>query len=144
MEKDCDEVHYFLVKSKDSYLMLKGTDDEFEVIHNLKKEKDHMFLIQDLPWFVSLSSELLPNGFDITERCGHDFRWHRLSSLLAFDREKKLVRRTIYLAFKDTKFRFYAWIMEEETLSQLIDMHVWDYWNFYSKKKDAFTLHTKS
>lgn len=143
MEMAYEELHYFLVKLKDSYLELKGTNAEFEVIHILEKKMDPMLPIQDLPWFVSLASELLPDSFDFNESCDHDFHFRCLSTLLAFDRDGKLVRRTIFPVFENTEFPFYAGSMEEETLSQLIDLHGWDYWNFYPKKGRIYTLHKK-
>lgn len=140
-EEGMERTHCFLTKLKERYLELKGSNDEFEVIHILKKEMDTMLPVQDLPWFVSLASELLPDSFDINGCYGDDD--HCQCTLLAFNRDGKLVRRTIFPAFENIDFPFYAGSLEEETLSQLINLFGWDYWTFYPRKGRIYTLHKK-
>lgn len=140
-KEDVESDHRFLTKLKERYLKLKGTNDEFEVIHILKKNMNTILPIQDLPWFVSLTSDLLPDSFDINGCYGDDD--HCQSTLLAFDQDGKLVRRTIFPVFENIDFPFYAGSLEEETLSQLIDLFGWDYWTFYPGKGRIYTLHKK-
>ena len=132
--------HGFLIMLKEAYLVLKGTNDEFEVIHILENEMKTMIPIQDLPWLVSLEKDLLPGGYDFHE-CYEDY--HVNSTFLAFDQEGQLVRRTIYPVLENLDFPFYAGSMEEETLSQLIMNFGWDYWTYYPNKGRIYTFHKK-
>ncbi|KAL6509825.1 hypothetical protein OROGR_022313 [Orobanche gracilis] len=132
----------FLMMLKERYLELKGTYEEFEMIHIFEREMDDdpIVPIGDLPWLVSRASELLPGGFDFY-CCFEDE--HIRSTFLAFDRDGKLVRRTIFPMINDREFPFYAGSLEEETLIQLINLFGWDYWEDYQKKGRIFTFHKK-
>lgn len=105
----------FLETLKDQYNQLKGTDDEFEVIHitALSAKTGH---VADLPWFVQLRGrdDYIFNlvGFSV--------------SLIAFDRNGRLVRKAAYPTFEDTKFPFYAGGLEKEALSQIVNLSGWD------------------
>lgn len=134
----CD--HLFLIKLKERYLELRGTDDEFEVIHILEEKEKGVLPMQDLPWLVSPASKLLPAGYDIF--CDY-YGYRRVSVLLAFNQYGNVVRKTICPVLEDTDFPFYLGSMMEEALSQLIDKLQWDYWNFYPKKGKIYTFHKK-
>lgn len=82
----------------------------------------------------------MPDSFDFYESCGYDYRYYNWSTLLAFDQDGKLVRGTIFPAFENADFPFYAGSMEEETLSQLIGLYGWNYWNFCTNEGRIYTL----
>lgn len=131
------------MKLKERYLELRGTNDEFEVIHILEKDKDTILPMQDLPWLVSHARHVLPGGYVFWEDSYYaDDYWY--SALIAFNEDGNVVRRTIYPVHEDTNFPFYSGSVEEETLSQLIDRFGWDYWNYYPNKGQIYTFHKKS
>lgn len=133
----------FLNKLKERYLDMKGTSDEFEVIYitNIKKEFPYNKPNKDVPsWFLSFASDLLPIDLslyccychlllvpaDFACWCGGGFgKWRRKSSMLAFDRDGRIVRKSINLSFEDTDFPFYAGSMEDEAFSELSNVFNW-------------------
>ncbi|XP_074324776.1 putative nucleoredoxin 1 [Apium graveolens] len=137
----------FLQMLRDKYLHMKGTDNEFEVIH-VVESADSVYLtefmlsipyrhkmvktepmaslhIGDLPWLVSLETKLLPAEFG-SYLCFKDEDMDH-PMLFAFDRDGKLVRKTIYPTVEDARFPFYAGNLEEEALTQLTTYFCWDY-----------------
>lgn len=134
-------LHVFLLKLKERYLESRGTDNEFEVIHILEEDKESVLPMQDLPWLVSRVSKLLPGGNDfLFKNFGYD---EHNSTLLAFNQDGNVVRKTMYPVFEDTDFPFYLGSMMEEAVSQLINMLQLDYWNVYPNKGRIYTLHKK-
>lgn len=59
----------FLNLLQESYLIMKGTSDEFEVIYitSSKNESSYHERIASMPWFVSPASGLLP--IDLSSYC---------------------------------------------------------------------------
>lgn len=103
---------------------MKSTDDEFEVIRitNLCSKMEH---VANLPWFV------LPLGQDYDSCVSILFdpllsRYRGCTSLIAFDRDGRVVRKTIVRTFDDKDFPFYAGDLEKEAMSQLDNVLVWD------------------
>ncbi|XP_074355030.1 putative nucleoredoxin 1 [Apium graveolens] len=133
----------FLNKLKERYLDMKGTSDEFEVIYitNIKKEFPFNKPNKDVPsWFLSFASDLLPIDLslyccychlllvpgDFACWCGGGFgKWRRKSSMLAFDHDGRIVRKSINLSFEDTDFPFSAGSMEDEAFSELRNVFLW-------------------
>lgn len=128
----------FLNLLKESYLIMKGMSDEFEVIYitSSKNESSYDERIASMPWFVSPASQLLP--IDLSSYCcychhlsGPSFlkcrcrEWRLRSSLLAFDRDGIVVRKSIDIAFEDHNFPFYAGSMEEEAFNELNYFYQW-------------------
>lgn len=137
-----ENVHLFLIKLKERYVELRGTDDEFEVIHILEEKEKGVLPTQDLPWLESPASKLLPGAYDVF--CVDDgIIYSHHSILLAFNQDGNVVRKTIYPVLEDTDFPFYLGSMMEEALSQLINKFEWDYWNVYPKKGRIYTFHKK-
>lgn len=105
----------FLETLKDQYIRMKGTSGEFEVIHitALSSKTEH---VANLPWFVQLR--------------GRDDNLFRLFdfyvSLIAFDRNGRLVRKAVYPTFEETDFPFYAGGLEKEALSQASNLFGWN------------------
>lgn len=135
---------------KEKYRNMKGTSAEFEVVYitNSKKESQYIEHIKDVPsWFVSPASELLPidlgvyccychllsipvvSAFWCGCWCGKFGEWRRRSSMLAFDQDGQVVRKSLELSFEDMDFPFYAGSMEEEAFSELRYLCSW--WNLY-------------
>ncbi|KAL8105125.1 hypothetical protein AgCh_029062 [Apium graveolens] len=109
---------------KEKYMNMKSTDDEFEVIRitNLCSKMEH---VANLPWFV------LPLGQDYDSCVSILFdpllsRYRGCTSLIAFDRDGRVVRKTIVRTFDDKDFPFYAGDLEKEAMSQLDNVLVWD------------------
>ncbi|XP_074364103.1 putative nucleoredoxin 1 [Apium graveolens] len=142
---DCTESHAnkFLKMLKERYLSMKGTDDAFEVIYitNCKSESLYNKNIKDVPsWFVSPASELLPVDLSLyccychmlsipdVGACGcSGYReWRPTSSMLAFDRDGQIVRKSIQLSFTDMDFPFHASNMEDEAYYELSYFYNWD------------------
>lgn len=134
-------LHIFLLKLKERYLQLRGTNDEFEVIHILEEKEKCVLPMQDLPWLVSCVSKLLPGSYDFFYK-SFDLDFFN-STLLAFNQNGNVVRKTMYPVLEDTDFPFYLGSMMEEALSQLIRRLRCDYWNVYPKKGRIYTLHKK-
>ncbi|KAL6583613.1 hypothetical protein OROMI_002902 [Orobanche minor] len=141
----CEWEASFLETLKERYIELKGTADEFEVIHIVEETFDNETNVCDvanLPWFVQ------PAGAAEGYECNL-FNFYKKydcynggCSLVAFDRDGRLVRRTIYPTVEDLNFPFHAGGLEEEALPQLIEAFEWDGWNshkseIYSYKKDS-------
>lgn len=116
---------------------MKGADDEFEVIYITSGENEAVYedIIFDVPWLFALESELLPVDLSLyccycqpeppygcgclPDWCGNN------SALLAFDRDGRLIRKSVSLNFDETDFPFYAADMEEEALLELNDRCNW-------------------
>lgn len=141
----------FLMTLKERYIHMKGTDDEFEVIHITKLCTDDEFggidirkllclkteHVANLPWFVLPLSqdydECLSILFDLS------FFQSCCPSLIAFDRDGRVVRKTVSPMFEDIDFPFYAGDLEKEALSQLLNAFSWNMFsNFpiYSYKQE--------
>lgn len=56
------------------------------------------------------------------------------SMLFAFNPDRKLVRKTIYLTVEDAKFPFSAGDLEEEAMTQLTTYFSWDYTEKFHEK----------
>lgn len=144
----------FLQMLRDKYLQMKGTDNEFEVIH-VVESSDSVYIaeymrcqpyrrgrgktepmvslhIGDLPWLVSLETKMLPAEFG-SYLCFKDECMDN-SMLFAFDRDGKLVRKTIYPTVEDARFPFYAGNLEEEALTPLTTYFSWDYSENFREK----------
>ncbi|KAL8149690.1 hypothetical protein AgCh_006635 [Apium graveolens] len=135
-----------LLKMKDLYLKMKGTDDEFEVIY----KKDSLSSIKpygdwippdynELPWSAhyydagySLPKELEQRIFDFN--CSSGRKGSRLCFLVAFERDGSLVRRTFHPTFNDVDFPFFAGGLKEEYLDQLDYYYGWLYWNYMEER----------
>ncbi|KAL8123450.1 hypothetical protein AgCh_011426 [Apium graveolens] len=141
----------FLNMLKGRYLNMKGTSAEFEVIYitNNRKESQYIEHMKDAPsWFVSPASELLPvdlslfccychllsvpvvSAFWCGCWCGEFGEWRRRSSMLAFDQDGQVVRKSLMVSFKDEEmdFPFYAGSMENEAFSEL--RHLCSWWMY--------------
>lgn len=132
---------------KEKYLQMKGTDEEFEVIHivdkndrgnpNLKTlrlmrsngfepESFASVHIGDFPWLlVSLGNNLLPASFGTYlyldgDVCDVFPLLENPCLILAFDQDGRLVRRTFYPTLEGTNFPFGD--IEQETLKQLNEL----------------------
>ncbi|KAL6538187.1 hypothetical protein OROGR_012175 [Orobanche gracilis] len=116
----------FLETLKERYMKLKGTADEFEVIHIVQEshhyetKKHH---IVNLPWFVQPAGEAKGyecKVFNFYKKYG---LYNGGCSIVAFDRDGRLVRRTIYPTVEDLNFPFYATGggLKEEASSQLVE-----------------------
>lgn len=159
-DADCWSIK-FLRMLKEKYLQVKGTDDEFEVIH-VVESTDSVFLdikkhyirrvqsktesfasihIGELPWLISDETKLLPSFGSCLYFEGYVHSYH--SSIFAFDLDGRLVRRSFYPTFEDTDFPFYAGDLEEETLSQLNECFEWNYWNYFEKKGRIYSYKNK-
>lgn len=123
------------------YLEKKDTRDEFEVIYitKCKKESRYNELIPFMTWFVSPESELSPVDLSLylcychlEERtCSH----RELSSILAFDRDGRVVRKSLAVSFSfdHINFPFYAGNMQMEVYSDLNLFYGWwelDYYHY--------------
>lgn len=119
----------------DSYRDMKGSCDEFEVIHIRDSSCDSEFDF-NLPWGVqyfgegySLSNELLSCVFGF-----YPYRSHKAfsgCSLLAFDQKGNLVRRKLCPTLEDMDSPFRAGCMEKETMEQLNNVYRWYLWDLY-------------
>lgn len=138
---------YFLKNLKQMYLDRKGTSDEFEVIYitNGKKQFPDDEHITDVPswfvpsWFVSLASELLPINLSLyccychllsvpavsACWCGSG-EWRRRSSILAFDQDGRVVRKSLLLTIITKRFPFYCGSMENEAFDELSILYNWE------------------
>ncbi|KAL6512427.1 hypothetical protein OROHE_020039 [Orobanche hederae] len=120
---------------KERYLKMRDTDGEFEVIyvlHGEEKSTTYSEHIADVPWLLSHTAELLP-GSDKSYCC---YAWlpgnvYKLCSVLAFDRDGRLVRKSLQPEFEDIDFPFNADGMEKEAFLQLNSFHDWDEWDRY-------------
>lgn len=117
----------------DSYLDVKGTEDEFEVIHIRDSSCDSEF---NLPWGVHYFSEgcSLANGLLSFVFGFYPYRSHKAvsgCSLLAFDQKGNLVRRKLCPTVEDMASPFRAGCMEKETLEQLNNVYRWYLWDHY-------------
>ncbi|KAL6541947.1 hypothetical protein OROGR_011433 [Orobanche gracilis] len=129
----------FMETLKERYMKLKGTADEFEVIHIVEETFDNETRerhLANLPWFVQSGAV---EGYECNL-----FNFYKKyigyaggCSLVAFDRDGRLVRRTIYPTVEDLNFPFHAGGLEKEALSQLIELFEWDGWNY--RKSDIFS-----
>lgn len=136
-----EKVVMFLCMLKESYNDRKGTTNEFEVIYitSGKKKSPYKKHVADVPWFFSLASELLPIDHSLyfcychlllapaftTHSCSECDRQHRASSMLAFDRDGKIFRKTLELDYYDSDFPFCDISMEEEALYELTCSYLW-------------------
>ncbi|XP_074342715.1 putative nucleoredoxin 1-2 [Apium graveolens] len=140
----------FLETLKERYVYMKGTNDEFEVIHitRLCSKTEH---VANLPWFVLPLSQDYDAWFVLPLSQDYDacvsilfdltlFPYHGCTSLIAFDQDGRVVRTTIVPTFEDIDFPFYAGDLEEEAVSQLGDVFEWDLSSFtgsiYSYKQE--------
>nr|XP_017254306.1 PREDICTED: probable nucleoredoxin 1 isoform X2 [Daucus carota subsp. sativus] len=126
---DCQcQIVGFLKMLKEKYLQMKGTDEEFEVIHIVDKNEGgnpNLFMrrngfktesfasvhIRDFPWLVSLKNNQLPASFGTYIYLDGDVRFlfpllENPCLILAFDQDARLVRRTFYPTLEDTNFPF--------------------------------------
>lgn len=112
------------------YLNTKNTSDEFEVIYitNSKHESPCIELIACMEWFVSIPSELLSIDRSLyccychlkpRPYCLHNRSCFGGSSILAFDQDGKVVRKSLEPSFDHFDFPFYAGSMQEEAFSGL-------------------------
>ncbi|XP_017248612.1 probable nucleoredoxin 1 isoform X2 [Daucus carota subsp. sativus] len=130
----------FLRLLKEMYLDMKDTDDEFEVIH-ISNSKNESCYVEDVPWLVSPATELLPADYRLY--CCF-CRWTQLhpdignclpgdchgnSSILAFDQDGRLVRKSISLTIEHRHFPFYGGSMEKEAFFDYNEY--FDYNEFY-------------
>ncbi|KAL8102377.1 putative nucleoredoxin 1 isoform X3 [Apium graveolens] len=134
-----------LLRLKDLYLKMKGTCDEFEVIYikdSSSTEKPDMYSFLpyyfNLPWLVhyyrkgySLPKELERSFFNLY-RCSDEGRSKR-SSLVAFDRDGRIVWKTYEPFFDETEFPFHAGDMEEEYMDDLNSRFHWYYYHWSEK-----------
>lgn len=104
----------FLKMLKESYLNMKGTCYEFEVIYVPCNDYPYIERVADRSWFVSPVSELVPGGSALLTYYGENYFGQDWSYLLAFDGDGKIVRRTIYPEFKHVEFPFYGGTLEDE------------------------------
>ncbi|KAL8093183.1 putative nucleoredoxin 1-2 [Apium graveolens] len=135
------KVANFLSMLRKRYFDMKGTSDEFEVIYIItsgKKESSYDMIIA-APWLVSIASELLPIDLSVhccychllsapsrsSCSCDKHGKWRRESSMLAFDQNGTVVRKSLELSFKATKFPFYVGSMEKEAFFELNEFFGW-------------------
>ncbi|KAL6538231.1 hypothetical protein OROGR_012219 [Orobanche gracilis] len=118
----------FVETLKERYMKLKGTGDEFEVIHIVQEsyhyETKKQHHIVNLPWFVQPAAGAANKGyeckvFNFYKKYGF---YNGGRSIVAFDRDGTIVRRTIYPTVEDLKFPFYAsgGGLKQEASSQLV------------------------
>ncbi|KAL6500809.1 hypothetical protein OROGR_027317 [Orobanche gracilis] len=127
-----------IYKLKERYHELMGTSDEFEVIDITSDSATYEY-VKDLPWdVVHLDHDYTdePNLF------GLPGTYTRIPSLFAFDRNGRMVRKTMFPTFEDTKFPFYSGSMDKEVLSQLTEVLEWDQFQYitgsiYTYKKNS-------
>ncbi|KAL8133797.1 putative nucleoredoxin 1 [Apium graveolens] len=117
---------------------MKGADDEFEVIYIISGKRKALYedMIFDLPWLFALESEVLPVDLRLyccycrpepPYGCGCRPDWcGNNSALLAFDRDGRLIRKSVNLYFDETDFPFYDADMEEEVLLELNNRNWWE------------------
>ncbi|KAL6561993.1 hypothetical protein OROGR_003000 [Orobanche gracilis] len=120
----------FLKMLKRMYLQTKSTYDEFEVIYICESKVEDASIndaVGDLPWLVSSASELLSDDYGFYSMYGV----MSMSLTLAFDRDGRLVRKTIYPLFDTMEFPFCTGNLEEEALAQLNTWFMWNYWDYY-------------
>ncbi|XP_074375790.1 putative nucleoredoxin 1 isoform X2 [Apium graveolens] len=147
MSKDSEDlVLYteFLTRLTERYIQNKGTDYEFEVIlisTSMTKSSFYKDLVGDMPWLVSSANELI---LDLSS----SYYWYGISTneliefffpILAFNPDGRVVRKTLYPKFEDVEFPFYAGGLEDEMLSQLITLSMWDYSRFFRYNGRIYT-----
>lgn len=120
------------------YLDMKNTSDEFEVIYITNSENESPYIQNNanMKWFVSMASELLPMDCS-SYRCYCHLEAPRpyslprrscrggYSSILAFDQDGKIVRKSLDLSIDYIDFPFYAGSMQEEAFSGLNYFYGW-------------------
>lgn len=137
-----DHTAHFLSILKANYPhveRMKGTDDYYEVIYITSSKEDALYegLVWDVPWLFALESWLLPVDLSLyccycqpeslhsVLRCSYPPGWcGSNSTLLAFDQDGRLVRKSVYLDFNPINCFDYA-DTEEDTLSELNNYHQW-------------------
>lgn len=116
----------FVETLKERYIHMKGTEDEFEVIHitKLSAKTEH---VANLPWFVQ------PLGEDYTACLSLLFDLEFITycyggsaKLIAFDRDGSVVRKTVLPTCENMDFPFYAGGLEDEAVFQLFMLFGWD------------------
>lgn len=127
----------FLNVLKSSHARMKGTDNEFEVIYITSSEESlYEEIVFGLPWLFALESELLPidlslyccycRDIESVRKCSPG--WCGISStLLAFDRDGKIVSKKVHPYFsRHIDFPFCDANMEKVALSELTIHFEWD------------------
>lgn len=124
---------------------MRGSDDEFEVIHTIKgkMESSASIHVGDMPWLIS--RELPAADLDSYSLINAVFKGYGYCPSFAFGRDGRLVRRTIYSTFQqDMDFPFYAGgDFEVEALSVLNRLFRWNYWDYFPNKGRIYSLKDK-
>lgn len=107
---------------KERYLECRGTDDEFEVIHILKKEERVSKHVGYLPWVVS---ELLPV---VDPGLFYVHHGYGDSSFVFLDGDGRVDRKNICPSFESTDFPFSIYGLEKEAWIQLENEFHWKSW----------------
>lgn len=127
---------------KKRYFDMKGTSDEFEVIYISSGDKKSPYKkhIADVPWVLSFASDLSTIDLSLyccychlllasavsTRYCGECGKSSRReSSMLAFDQDGRIVRKSLELIFYCSYFPFCDGSMEEEALHELNGSYFW-------------------
>ncbi|KAF1001517.1 hypothetical protein AG4045_003937 [Apium graveolens] len=127
---------------KKRYFDMKDTGDEFEVIYISSGDEESPYKkhIADVPWVLSFASDLSTIDLSLyccychlllepaistrsCSECGKSSR--RESSMLAFDQDGSVVRKSLELIFYSSAFPFGAGSMEEEALDELTCSYFW-------------------
>ncbi|KAL1821390.1 probable nucleoredoxin 1 [Daucus carota subsp. sativus] len=106
------------------YLQVKGTGNEFEVVHICKNKERHSYgkNIAPISWLRHPSRHPSHRyGLNVLEIFTRVFRRGSVVGLLAFDRDGRLVRRTPYPSIVKENVDFPFGVMEEEFLRELVD-----------------------
>lgn len=136
----------FLEKLKEKYTKLKGTTDEFEVIHIRGESSDNeskVDQIENLPWFVQLAGA--SHGWKNNLFNFYFYKCYTCylggCSVIAFDRDGRVVRRTTFPTVEDLYFPFYDGSLEKEALSQLVSAFQYDC--LYSRRSGMIYSYNK-
>ena len=125
-----------VLKNNYAYMeCLKGTDHEFEVIYITTNKRKALYeeMIFDVRWLFAHESELLPIDLSlyccycqpIKFLCSHPPGWcGKGSSLLAFDKDGKLISKLVHLS-SNTENPFCDADMEKRALFELNFHHEW-------------------
>lgn len=110
------------------YLQVKGTDNEFEVIHICKNKKAYSYgkNIAPVSWLRHPSgnpSHRRPNI--VTEILSRVFRGN-VVGLFAFEHDGRVVRRTLFPSIEEGNLDFPFGDLEKEFLRELVDKFEWD------------------
>ena len=103
---------------------MKGTDNEFEVVHICKNKEGYSYgkNIAPISWLRHPSRHPSHRyGLNVLEIFTRVFRRGSVVGLLAFDRDGSLVRRTPYPSIVKENVDFPFGVMEEEFLRELVD-----------------------